>query len=80
MSNNKTFKIIYTQVDESPALATYSFLPIVQAFTKGADIQINKKFLSDGNTKIFVRTIDFESISEMNYIETMKNRIPENGK
>ncbi|NCF13118.1 MAG: hypothetical protein GWP68_07045, partial [Verrucomicrobiaceae bacterium] len=26
--------IIYTQTDEAPALATYSFLPIVQAFTK----------------------------------------------
>ncbi len=26
--------IIYTKTDEAPALATYSFLPIVQAFTK----------------------------------------------
>jgi isocitrate dehydrogenase len=31
-------KIIFTQVDEAPALATYSLLPIVQAYTKGAGI------------------------------------------
>ena len=30
--------IIYTQVDEAPALATYSLLPILQAFTKGSGI------------------------------------------
>jgi isocitrate dehydrogenase len=29
-------KIIYTKTDEAPALATYSFLPIVKAFTKAA--------------------------------------------
>ncbi len=27
-------KIVWTKVDEAPALATYSLLPIVQAFTK----------------------------------------------
>ncbi|MBT4347677.1 MAG: hypothetical protein HOD21_02450, partial [Methylococcales bacterium] len=29
-------KIIYTLTDEAPALATYSFLPIVQAFAAAA--------------------------------------------
>ena len=29
-----TAKIIYTKTDEAPALATYSFLPIVEAFTQ----------------------------------------------
>ena len=33
-------KIIYTQVDEAPALATYSLLPILQAYTKGAGIDV----------------------------------------
>jgi isocitrate dehydrogenase len=33
-------KIVYTFTDEAPALATYSFLPIVQAFTKAANISI----------------------------------------
>ncbi|MSU24854.1 MAG: NADP-dependent isocitrate dehydrogenase [Opitutus sp.] len=32
--------IIYTKTDEAPALATYSFLPIVQAFTKHAGINV----------------------------------------
>jgi isocitrate dehydrogenase len=36
----KISKIIYTKTDEAPALATYSFLPIVQAFTKTAGIEI----------------------------------------
>ncbi|MCK5810924.1 MAG: NADP-dependent isocitrate dehydrogenase [Cocleimonas sp.] len=39
-------KIIYTKTDEAPALATYSFLPIVQAFTKAADIDIESKDIS----------------------------------
>jgi len=34
-------KIIYTHTDEAPALATYSLLPIVNAFTKKADIVID---------------------------------------
>ncbi len=39
-------KIIYTKVDEAPALATYSFLPIVQAFTKGAGFEIETRNIS----------------------------------
>ncbi len=34
----KTSKIIWTKIDEAPALATYSLLPIVKAFTKGTGI------------------------------------------
>ena len=33
-------KIIYTKVDEAPALATYSLLPIINAFTKPAGIAV----------------------------------------
>ena len=33
-------KIIYTKIDEAPALATHSLLPILQAFTKGSDIEL----------------------------------------
>ncbi len=33
-------KIYYTLTDEAPLLATYSFLPILQAFTKSANIEI----------------------------------------
>jgi len=39
-------KIIYTLTDEAPALATYSFLPIVQAFTKPAGIAVETRDIS----------------------------------
>ncbi|MGV6830953.1 MAG: NADP-dependent isocitrate dehydrogenase [bacterium] len=39
-------KIVYTRTDEAPALATYSFLPIIKAFTKTADIEIETKDIS----------------------------------
>ncbi len=39
-------KIIYTKTDEAPALATYSFLPIVKAFTKTSGITIETKDIS----------------------------------
>lgn len=38
--------IIYTQVDESPALATYSLLPILQAFTQGTGITLETRDIS----------------------------------
>ena len=41
-----TPKIIYTKTDEAPALATYSFLPIVEAFTKSSNIDIETKDIS----------------------------------
>jgi len=39
-------KIIYTKVDEAPALATYSFLPIIKAFTKAADVTVETRDIS----------------------------------
>ncbi|MAC83777.1 MAG: isocitrate dehydrogenase (NADP(+)) [Arcobacter sp.] len=39
-------KIIYTKVDEAPALATYSFLPIIKAFTKSSGIEMLTKDIS----------------------------------
>ena len=41
-----TAKITYTLTDEAPMLATYSFLPIVQAFTSAADIEVETKDIS----------------------------------
>ncbi len=38
--------IIYTEIDEAPALATYSLLPILQAYTKGTGIVFEKKNIS----------------------------------
>jgi len=41
-----TPKILYTLTDEAPALATYSLLPIVQAFSKSAGIQVETRDIS----------------------------------
>jgi isocitrate dehydrogenase len=41
-----TAKIIYTHTDEAPALATYSLLPIVQAFTRAAGIVVETRDIS----------------------------------
>lgn len=43
MTNNK---IIWTKIDEAPALATYCLLPVVKAFTKGTGIDIETKDIS----------------------------------
>lgn len=43
-SNNPD--IIYTYTDEAPALATFSLLPIIKAFTKPANISIATKDIS----------------------------------
>ena len=39
-------KIVYTWTDEAPMLATHSFLPIIEAFTKTAEIEISPKDIS----------------------------------
>jgi isocitrate dehydrogenase len=41
-----TPKIIYTKTDEAPALATYSFLPIVRSFLAKADVEIESRDIS----------------------------------
>ncbi|MHB8782305.1 MAG: NADP-dependent isocitrate dehydrogenase [Desulfobacteria bacterium] len=41
-----TAKIIWTKIDEAPALATYSFLPIVQAYTKGTGVSVETRDIS----------------------------------
>ncbi len=45
MSKN-TSTILYTKTDEAPALATYSFLPIVQTFTRPAGIAVELRDIS----------------------------------
>jgi isocitrate dehydrogenase len=42
----QTSRIIYTLTDEAPALATYSFLPIVQAFAQAAKVSIETSDIS----------------------------------
>ncbi len=43
MSN---YKIIWTKIDEAPALATYSLLPIIKTFTKGTGVEIETRDIS----------------------------------
>jgi isocitrate dehydrogenase len=45
MTDSKA-KIIYTETDEAPALATYSLLPIIAAFTKAADVAVETRDIS----------------------------------
>ena len=42
----KTAKIIYTKIDEAPALATYSLLPILNAFARGTGVDFQPKDIS----------------------------------
>ena len=42
----KADKIIYTKTDEAPMLATYSFLPIINAFTKAAGVSVELRDIS----------------------------------
>jgi isocitrate dehydrogenase len=44
MANKST--IIYTKIDEAPALATYSLLPIIQAFAKGTGVEVETRDIS----------------------------------
>ncbi|GAA6146243.1 NADP-dependent isocitrate dehydrogenase [Thalassolituus maritimus] len=39
-------RIIYTETDEAPALATHSLLPIIQAFTRSAGIDVETRDIS----------------------------------
>ncbi len=41
-----TSTIIWTKIDEAPALATFSLLPIVQAFTKGTGVSVETRDIS----------------------------------
>ncbi len=42
----KQSKIIWTKIDEAPALASYSLLPVIQAFTKGTNIEVEESDIS----------------------------------
>ncbi len=46
MDDTNTPRIIYTKVDEAPGLATYSLLPIVEAFAQAADVAVETRDIS----------------------------------
>jgi isocitrate dehydrogenase len=39
-------KIIWSEIDEAPALATYAFLPIIRAFAKGTGVEVETRDIS----------------------------------
>ena len=39
-------RIIYTLADEAPLLATYSFLPVVQAYASAAGVEVETRDIS----------------------------------
>lgn len=41
-----TTKIVWTKIDEAPALATYCLFPVVKSFTKGTGIEVEQKDIS----------------------------------
>lgn len=51
-------KIIYTKTDEAPALATYSLLPIIKAFTNKAGIEVETRDISLAS-RILANLADF---------------------
>ncbi|MYJ46312.1 MAG: NADP-dependent isocitrate dehydrogenase, partial [Acidimicrobiales bacterium] len=44
--NDSGSKIVYTHTDEAPALATYSLLPIITAFTDAAGVDVETRDIS----------------------------------
>ena len=42
----KSSTIIWTKTDEAPALATHALLPIIKAYTKGSDIDVETRDIS----------------------------------
>merc|ERR1719473_591351 len=45
-STMSSAKIVYTHTDEAPMLATYSFLPIIQAFVGSSNVQVELSDIS----------------------------------
>ncbi|MEJ5055722.1 NADP-dependent isocitrate dehydrogenase [Sphingobacterium sp. MYb382] len=70
-------KIIYTKTDEAPLLATYSFLPIVQAFAKTAaievelrDISLAGRILANLNTYLSAEQKTSDALAELGQLAT----------
>jgi len=70
-------KIIYTKTDEAPLLATYSFLPIVQAFAKTAaievelrDISLAGRVLANLNTYLSAEQKTSDALAELGQLAT----------
>jgi len=58
-------KIIWSKIDEAPALATYSLLPIVQAFTKAAGVDVVTSDISLANRVLAAMGLAEDELSKL---------------
>jgi len=58
-------KIIWSVIDEAPALATYSLLPIVQAFTKAAGVEVVTSDISLAGRVLAAMGLAKDELSEL---------------
>ena len=58
-------KIIYTLTDEAPLLATYSFLPIIEAFAKQAGVEVETRDISVASRILAQFTDEHDALSEL---------------
>ncbi|RRD46943.1 NADP-dependent isocitrate dehydrogenase [Tessaracoccus sp. OH4464_COT-324] len=58
-------KIIYTLTDEAPLLATYSFLPVVQAFASAAGIDVETRDISVASRILAQFTDEHDALTEL---------------
>ncbi len=75
---DRTPTVIYTLTDEAPALATYSLLPIVQAFTQAAgiavetrDISLSARILSQFNDQLTAEQQTHDALAELGDLAVM---------
>jgi isocitrate dehydrogenase len=57
--------IIYTETDEAPALATYSLLPIIEAYANACGVEIETRDISLSG-RIIANFSDFLSADQKN--------------
>ncbi|MDF1883767.1 NADP-dependent isocitrate dehydrogenase [Sulfurimonas sp. SAG-AH-194-C21] len=61
-------KIIWSKIDEAPALATYSLLPIVNAFTKAAGVEVVTSDISLAGRVLSAMGLAKDELSELGKI------------
>jgi len=57
--------IVYTLTDEAPRLATYSFLPVIEAFTKGTGVSIETRDISLSSRVLAAFGLEHDALVEL---------------
>ncbi len=70
MTDSNTSKIIYTHTDEAPALATYSLLPIVEAFAAAAGVSVETRDISLAGRILAAFDLAPDSLAELGALAT----------